>query len=270
MLWTPEHGIRPSYGQTELIHAIRRCGLTSGLQLCLDAGDAASYSSGQSWLDTSGNGYDFFRGATSGAEASDPTFNGTAGQRASTNYWSFDGGDFFRLALANPSWVNDLHKDNAKFTLMTWIYFPDITSGTPTIFGTNAATSNPGVIWYFDTAERHLFQVTHGTGAALLIYTSPSIAIGAWHLFAVSIDEAVGANGAFVYVDGVGTNWTSTYTTPSAAAATSTAEIGAAGSAASPLPNTTRLGMFAAWSGVALTQTQLNALYQTTRGRYGV
>ena len=106
-----------SYGHTELITTIRRCGLTTGLKLCLDKGDANSYASGQSWLDVSGNGYDFFLGATGGAEASDPTSNGTAGGRSPEEYWSFDGVQFFRLASANPTWVNNFHKDNAKFTL---------------------------------------------------------------------------------------------------------------------------------------------------------
>ena len=62
-----------------LIDYIGELSLNSNLVLCLDAGDANSYTSGQKWLDRSGNGYDFFLGTTDSVQASDPTFNGTPG-----------------------------------------------------------------------------------------------------------------------------------------------------------------------------------------------
>jgi len=103
-----------------LIDAITTAGLTSGLQLALDAGDTNSYSgSGQSWLDTSGNGYDFFRGITGGANSDDPTFNGTSGGISINEYWSFDGDDFFIYDSANETWMNNLHKNNAQWS---WLF----------------------------------------------------------------------------------------------------------------------------------------------------
>jgi len=41
---------------------IRQLGLDDSLALCLDAGDGASYTSGQLWLDTSGEGIDYYFG----------------------------------------------------------------------------------------------------------------------------------------------------------------------------------------------------------------
>src|SRR5688572_16443964 len=49
-------------GTNNLYQEIQGLGLTTGLQFSLDAGSADSYTSGQSWLDLSGNGQDFFRG----------------------------------------------------------------------------------------------------------------------------------------------------------------------------------------------------------------
>jgi len=273
MLWTPRHAGRLSTAQTELIHTIRRCGLTSGLKLCLDAGDANSYASGQSWLDTSGNGYDFFRGATSGSEASDPTFNGTAGQRASTNYWSFDGGDFFRYDTTNETWMNNLHKDNAIFAVVAWLYAVAVTAGQEgTIFGTPDHAVDEGAKLYLDENEIPTLAVWSPSGNALTATSGSAVGLNAWHFIAVSLDEAVGANGGLLVVDGVTTTFTSTYTTPSSGAAAYTMEIGAGGNgtATGILPSGSRIGMFAAWEGVALTQTQLNALYMSTRGRFGV
>lgn len=257
-----------SHGQTELIHTIRRCGLTSGLKLCLDAGDALSYTSGQSWLDRSGNGYDFFRGATVGAEASDPTFNGTAGQRASTNYWSFDGGDYFRYDTTNETWMENLHKNNAKFTLAAWVYFASTTQAAMCGTLQNFA-GGIGFQWECPGADA-IRLLVFNAGTVLSLSSAYTVSTGAWAFYAASVDEAVGANGALLYKNGTTESFTSTYVSPSASNATHKLEIGASGNAVLPLINTSRLGMFAAWEGVALTQTQLNALYQSTRGRFGV
>ena len=71
--------------------------LTTNLKLCLDAGDINSYSgSGQKWLDRSGLGHDFFLGVDGSANTDDPTFNGSPGNASSNEYFSVDGGDFFR------------------------------------------------------------------------------------------------------------------------------------------------------------------------------
>lgn len=261
-------GGAPSYGQTELIHTIRRCGLTSGLQLCLDAGDANSYSgSGQSWLDTSGNGYDFFRGATGSAAGDDPTFNGTAGRRSSGEYWSFDGGDLFRYDSANEAWMSDIHKDNAKFTLAAWVYFATNPS-TSGLCGTSAG-SGTGV--YLIMAAGAVIQfAAQNAGVNAFAHNTGGVPVGSWVFYAISIDEAAGASGSVRLLNALASSFDGTYTSPSAGAASYTMGLGEYGNGGSPMLSGDRLGMFAAWSGVALTKTQLNALYQTTRGRYGV
>lgn len=270
MLWAPRDAGRLSYGQTELIHTIRRCGLTSGLKLCLDAGDANSYSSGQSWFDTSGNGYDFFLGATSGSEASDPTFNGTAGRRSSGEYWSFDGGDYFTYDSANETWMQNLHKDNAVFTLLAFVQ-PGGTGTQARILSDSVATVSTGVEWLLTTANPPAIQLFVGNGASTVLSTiGPTAASGSPHMVAVSLTEATGVDGGLWFVDGNTSTFTSTYTSPSTGAAGNTMKLGARGDDALPLLNTSRVWAYAAWEGVALTQSQLNALYMGTRGRLGV
>ena len=111
---------RPPLSFYDVINAL---GLTGGLKLVLDAGDVSSYSSGQSWLDLSGNGYDFYLGDTSSSESSDPTFNGTPGNLSTSEYFAFDGGDYFIYDSANETWMQNIHKDNAKFTICIWFKF---------------------------------------------------------------------------------------------------------------------------------------------------
>lgn len=271
MLHIPPSTGQLSYGQTELIHTIRRCGLTSGLKLCLDAGDANSYSSGQSWLDRSGNGYDFFRGATVGAEASDPTFNGTAGRRSSGEYWSFDGGDYFRYDTTNEAWMQNLHKNNAALTLFMAIYLGTISGAGNNIFGTegaNVPTSNTGVAFRIHSASQLQFFCGNAGASVIDKYSGWTVSSGVWHFIGFSADEA--ANTSLFFSDGTVASGDFTYTSPATGNASYTTEVGCGGNALDPLPSTSRLGMFAAWEGVALTQTQLHALYMQTRGRFGV
>lgn len=273
MLHLPHNAGKLSYGQTELIHTIRRCGLTSGLKLCLDAGDANSYSSGQSWLDTSGNGYDFFRGATSGAEGSDPTFNGTAGRRSSGEYWSFDGGDFFRYDTTNETWMNNLHKDNAKFTFFAVVQPGGTGAASTRLSSTGVYTVSTCCEWVLTSSasERQTLAIGNGASEVLNQTSVATIISGATHVVAVTLDESVGADGGAFFIDGTWETFTSTYASPSTGSSGNTMHIGCrADEIYGWLFAASRLSMFAAWEGVALSKEQLNALYMHTRGRFGV
>ena len=265
-------GGAPSYGQTELIHTIRRCGLTSGLKVCLDAGDANSAPSAtQTWYDLSGGGYDFFVGFTASAQASDPTQNGTAGRRSSGEYWSFDGGDYFRYDSATEAWMENLHKDNAKFTFFTWVHVPATTVAHGLCGTEDGNGANPGAWWDINGTEQMQFAARRTAGASnISVIDSTVIPSGVWVCLALSVDEAVGANGGLFFVSGTTTTFTSTYTTPDTAAAQGRLYIGSLGASNFPMENTCRMGMFAVWESVALTKPQLLALYQSTRGRFGV
>jgi hypothetical protein len=105
--------------------AISKAGLNTGLKVCLDAGASSSYSgSGQIWNDLSGNGHHFYLGSSSAVVSSEPVFQGTAGGLSKNEcFYSGFQGRGFTLTESNPAWVAALHKDNAKFTICTWLKY---------------------------------------------------------------------------------------------------------------------------------------------------
>jgi hypothetical protein len=94
--------------------------LSDNLLLCLDAGFNGSFdgvTDTQIWKDISGNNRNWYRGATSSSEASDPTFNGTPGNLSENEYWSFDGGDYF-IQESEDFFVKPLHSDGGQGTII--------------------------------------------------------------------------------------------------------------------------------------------------------
>lgn len=246
----------------KLITALGELGLLTNLKLCLDAGDASSYTSGQSWLDVSGNGSDFFVGATVGAEGSDPTFNGVAGSLTPNEYWSFDGGDYFRYDSANETWMTNMHKDSAAFTLVTWTYINALGTANGLAGTRGASAGNTGVI-FFKAADETLNLFVNNAGVSVANHGTSlgAIAKVGWNFFACSIDETDAATGAKFNVNGVSESYDGTYTAPSAGAASFTMEIAARGNANTPMQNLDRMGAFMAWDR-ALSSAELMSIYQ--------
>lgn len=97
---------------------INNVGLSAQPAFVLDAGDLASYDgSSQTWTDATGNGNNYFRGADGTAEATDPTFNGSAGDISDATYFSLDGGDFFRPTAVH-TFSDNWHKDSGAVTFI--------------------------------------------------------------------------------------------------------------------------------------------------------
>jgi len=243
-------------------------GLRSGLKLCLDAGDSASYTSGQVWLDRSGNGYDFNRGSTSSSESSDPTFNGSAGGLSASEYFKFDSGDWFTYDSANEPWMKNIHQAGAKFGIATWVYIV-AGSGTRVISGTrDASPSNIGFDFLLNTSDGLNFVVSKGSSPNALTFSIGTITEGAWQFLAVAGDEAAGA---FVgMINGAVTVGGSSYSSPSSADDTYTMRIGNGGGTGAALNNDSRMSQFLAWEGVTPSLGQLMAYFQGSRTRFGV
>lgn len=256
---------------TSLINTLSNLGLLTNLKLCLDAGDSNSYDgSSQTWKDLSGGAYDFYRGTGSGSDASDPTFNGTAGKQSSGEYFSFDGGDWLTLAQSNPAWVNNLHKDSAKLAMCAWFYTPNTATGVSEwLFGTEQATASIGVAFGVggaadgDVSFGELNGATPSTMSSTARMTSAQ-----WSFLAASVDEA--ATTGILQINGTQETKTFSYTSPSASAATNTAHIAALGDTTKALRSGDRLASFAIWEGTALTTTQLTSIFTATRGKFGV
>lgn len=257
-------------GQQTLFQAITAAGLTSNLQLCLDAGDAASYTSGTKWLDRSGNGYDFFLGTDGTTDA--PTLNGGAGNRGA--YWS-GVTKYFTYDTTNEVWMQNLHKDNAAFTCIYIMY----AAGTnPAAFGTSDGTvaTNIGVSFYVASTSPPKIYVANGTGgAALEVNGDTTPAANAYHMVGVSLNEATGAGGGFLYTDGAynqvsaSDTFNSAYSSPSASSATYKMNVAALGNGGTPLSANERLGAIAIWSS-ALTKANLDSIFALQRARYGI
>lgn len=237
-------------------------GLTTNNKLCLDAADPNSYSGGQKWLDVSGGGYDFFLGADATASSTDPLFI------SKKQGFQFDGGDYFLYDTTPESWMDNIHKDNAVFAILAWIYNP--APSFQGIIGNMTLTTEVGFAFHCG-AGVPTFTVVNGSGIACnLSFTSAPITTARWSMVALTLTEATGAGGAIGFCSGATHALTSTYTSPSASAGTNSLAIGAQKAGAAFLPNGARVAMLAMWEATALTVTNLNAIFNATRGRFGV
>jgi hypothetical protein len=246
-----------------LSYLLKRMGMTTGLKICLDAGDKASYpGSGTQWLDTSGNGHHFDFGATTAA----PTFVGTAGRLSSGEYLSFDGGDHLTIAGGNPSWVQNLHKDNAIYSILLLMQGV-APSAIQRICGTDGGNNaNIGFSCLFNATNNMGLQMRFAGGAGMNQVSTLTVD-GTAAFYGFSLNESVGASGIQYRKDGSTNTDTSTYSTPSGSNATYALQIGAGGNNANPFANGTRLFGFAMWEGVALTQAQMATINAATRAR---
>lgn len=142
--------------------------VVSSAKFDVDATLSASYDgTSQTWANfISDTSYDFYLGATSGSEASDPTFNGTAG--AADAYFSTDGGDFFRLIGANPSLPNGTHKAAGTDSGPHWyaIAFrsPASWSATGGFIGNGFANSDSGFNLYHSASGEIILRYLDGDG----------------------------------------------------------------------------------------------------------
>ena len=185
----------------------------------LDAGDINSTDgSSQTWTDPSLNGGDFYRGTDGTSEGSDPTHNGTPGGLSESEYWSFDGGDYFTEA-ADDWGDHPMSKNSAAYT---WVFVCEIAdlSNYWFFFGNVGGSGAAELGLYFDTT------ITTGTmdlvvrrnnspaGNAIVASSTANITAAQMQFIAISVDEASGA-GHF-YVDGAEETFTSTYSSPNA------------------------------------------------------
>jgi len=250
-----------------LMQVLTDATLTTNLKLCLDAGDAASYDPSvqtDKWLDRSGGGYDFFRGAGTGVDAADPTFTGSASSLQS--YWQYDANGYFTYDTTNEAWMQTLHKNAAIFTIVIFYYSP---SGAGVYTHLNDAAGATGISFKHD--EGHTTLTIYNAGAAQNFTGDSTIPDNAYHMTAVSITENGGAAGGLLYLDGgydpisAANTWNPNYTSPSVASASATLKLGAVNPGAP-----WRLAALAVWQGTALTKANMDTIWAAMRGRFGI
>ena len=260
-----------SAGQrTDLIGVLQSLGLTTNLKIALDAADQTSYVSGQTWLDMSGQGTDFFLGVDGSATATDPTFNAkaVAGAMDLRGWFGLDGGDNLRYDSAIETWMDALHKDNAVFTICMWVYLGAGGAATG-LFGTRGSTTTGnGMLFALTAADVLQFMVGNGTAEPLTIVSTAVVPIGEWAFVAIGLNEATGANGADLVINGTAESKTSTYSSPASGTAAFNLEIGALGNGVSRMPAGSRIAMVVAWGGTRLTAAEINSIYLATKERF--
>lgn len=261
---------RPRSGQRHKLNAqlmAKRVGLSPALTI--DAAWPASVGSGQTLTDLSGNSRDFVLGAAVGVSTDDPTLVAGAPLTRS-RYLSFDGGDYLTKATANDAFFNGLHKDDAAWSIVVAIYVPATNSAASRILATKAAAgSDVGIMWTLNGNETVCILQSDGVANFTLGSGSDKADLDAWNVIGVSQDEAGGATGSFIYMNGTVETYDGAYTTPSASDAGTPATIGADGAAGGVFIADVRLGAFMMFAS-AITQAQMASLGAAMSARYGI
>lgn len=263
--------------QKDSIHgAIQAVNQGAGLQHCWDVANGQSYDgSSQVWTDTVA-GYNLNRGADASATATDPTFNGTVNSRDGNTYWSFDGGDYFTPVAggAGSTFIQTIHKNNAVYTISIWGRLGTHSPSNQYLIGNTQGSTSTGFFFGFSTAAglgngRLRFAIYNGATSVLDVGGASPFALpsaGSWYFWAVSVDEVAGTG--FLYQNGSVHTFTSTYASPSSSNSSNILTVGAI-NAVLPLTNGSRMGNVSFWDR-SLSQSDLDAIFNRTRGGYGV
>ncbi|HEX7824950.1 MAG TPA: hypothetical protein VF477_08620 [Mycobacterium sp.] len=247
-------------GPKTALEMVQAAGFTSGLQLCLDPADSASYSGSGNWLDTSGNSNNFQAGAGS------PTFNGSAGGKSPSEYWTGN-------ATANPwfeetttqTFMQPYHENNALFTILGALYVPTLSGpGNVYLLGDiTSSLSQRGFRLGLFGGTTIQFQVGNNTGTAALAVAdatlSANVQVG-WNVLGIAVDEAAGSYRAFINTGS--STGSATYSSPSAGVGSQPNYCGRPTSATA-----WRLGPVLSWNN-AKSLSDYNALYAQLKARF--
>lgn len=169
--------------------------VTDSLEMHLDAGNSSSYSgSGSTWSDLI-NSYDW---TITGA-----TFNGTAGNESSSEYFSHDGAnDYFDLTSPHSGTIlRQMGKTTVAFSLEMWLY---TVSGNSQYFYASAYSDGYGWgVVKSNTTGSHANKITSVTpdNATSVNAQTGTHTNSAWHQFVVT-GQLDGSTTCTFYEDG--------------------------------------------------------------------
>jgi hypothetical protein len=250
-------------GSPFLLDIIAELGLSTSLNFVLDVADLRSYNgSSQTWTDATGQGNSFFLGADGSATATDPTFNGTAGEPSEATYFSFDGGDYFTESAAH-TFADNWHKNNGAFSIAGIFY--TVNQAAETMYFANGANAaNMDGVGIIVQGASETVQIAHSDAAATrAVETLTALTQDAWNYIGISCDEATTTfNGR---INATTTSGTFTAST-NADANSQPLRIGAPGDAVGPVASGTRIACLAAWS-TSIGATSLEGLYTRLKSR---
>jgi len=245
-----------------LLEILEDASLTTNLLVVLDAGDASSYTSGQTWNNLGPAPTEFFLGSNDQIGPDDPTFHGVAGARTPEEYFTFDGGDVFRESAGG--WGDDnFHHDNTAFTFVVVTYLV----GGFTMFSdcecSDGGENTPGSVFFRNGTGTLAYAQEGVTNQALLTTTTGTLPNNAWAFASVTVV----ANGETDVVHRFNTT-VETYNNENhfygANAANGPATIGAMSNGVGPAANGTRIALYAVWNR-ALSQAEMMTLYDAIK-----
>lgn len=250
----------------------------------LDMGDSGTYSgSGQAVNNiitspadgAAQSAYNFYRGFTNSSEASDPTFNGVAGAKTSSEFFSFDGtNDIMTLAGANTTFIDSFHRDSAQFSILMWIRTPTSYGGSDhALLGTGegGGLSVQGFDFGIRNAGNLGFR-QNVPGSITLRNTTATMTNATDYFVAITEDETNGTNGMSLYINSAVEHMSGVWSTPSTNSASSVATIGAWGqTAASTIVVGAGFRLYQMYLfNRKLPDGQVQGYYQRYRSRYGL
>jgi len=252
-----------------LMDDIASNGLLANLEICIDVAAASCWDDGvdsQTLFDMSGNGYDFHLGAGAGSSTDDPTFNGTVGDLSSSEYFSFDGGDFFTIN-SMPASIQAMHADGADYTIFHVWYLAN-NAAAAYLCGDGAIGSNRGTNVNWESDEKYQINVWGAGSQYKQTDAGQFSTLPGWKALANSINEEGGSVSFFRRTDAdaqeayLNVSSATTFDfafSGSASAAAYDFAIGARASGQNPTLSTSRFAMFALWS-ESLTAGQIDSI----------
>jgi hypothetical protein len=246
---------------------LKHIGYATNLQLAVDMGDKHCYSgSGASITDQSTAVRNLTFGTVAGADASDPTFVGTAGLQTSGQYVRFPDYDDVLSSTAD-AFSHSLHKNNAVFTLATWarVSAYDAANGHGLFTTVSIAAGLNGMLFGIGRAGVELSLTFANAGAAEFIDTNVAAPVGSIAFYAISYNEATGA--WIARSNGNTGSGTQAIVSPSAVNADTGLNLASTGNPSGGYSGDVFAA--AAWSS-ALSSADLLAIYDATRTKYGL
>jgi hypothetical protein len=247
-----------------LYDIIKELGLTTNLNLCLDAADPRSYDGvSQTWTDIIG-GNNYFRGATSSSESTDPTFNGTAGNPGAGTYFSFDGGDHFNETSAQ-TFADNWHKNNGACS-MVCVCWPKSSKAVQSGIWSNRGplASSPGIVWENNGSQKLTFRHSTADATSEALTTTAVMTGDSYNFAGSSWDEATTT--LLSQINGTAESVAGTASTATAANANVNVIGSETGATDRWFENTERIVGLLLWS-QALTANALTSFYTEVRSR---
>lgn len=242
--------------------------VSTNLVMHLDAGNSSSYDgSSQTWTDLQGN-YNLIRGTTSGSDSTDPTFNGTAGNRSSNEYFSVDGGDYFTAANAYAGTIiRKMFRSDQAVTFELWCYMASL--ATCGFYGSLTAGGQAGGFFYASYSADGKSALSNAQSAPAYsdFLSTAAYSASAWmqYGFAGKGDGSTTCrffkNGTDIYTGTYSSNHTSgdSGTTPTFFGATAVGHP----------PSGSRIAILRIYDAV-LTTTQVTQNYSANKARFGL